>query len=37
MQIATSVKRRCQKCQIIRRHGTVRVVCSSPKHKQRQG
>lgn len=37
MQVATSVKRRCQKCQVIRRHGAVRVVCSNPKHKQRQG
>ncbi|NIR59045.1 MAG: 50S ribosomal protein L36, partial [Gammaproteobacteria bacterium] len=24
-------------CQIIRRHGRLRVICSNPKHKQRQG
>ncbi|MSQ11375.1 MAG: 50S ribosomal protein L36 [Dehalococcoidia bacterium] len=37
MEVTPSVKRRCQKCQVIRRHGVVRVVCSNPKHKQRQG
>jgi large subunit ribosomal protein L36 len=37
MQVTPSVKKRCQKCQIIRRHGTVRVVCTTAKHKQRQG
>ncbi|MGL5977020.1 MAG: 50S ribosomal protein L36, partial [Aeromonas sobria] len=24
-------------CKIIKRHGVVRVICSEPKHKQRQG
>ncbi|HEY3095932.1 MAG TPA: 50S ribosomal protein L36 [Acidimicrobiia bacterium] len=27
----------CEKCKVIRRHGTVRVICSNPRHKQRQG
>jgi len=27
----------CDKCRIIRRRGVVRVICSNPKHKQRQG
>jgi len=27
----------CQKCQIIRRKGVVRVICANKKHKQRQG
>ncbi|MBV8707961.1 MAG: 50S ribosomal protein L36, partial [Acidobacteriaceae bacterium] len=27
----------CDKCKIIHRHGVVRVSCSNPKHKQRQG
>jgi len=27
----------CEKCKIIRREGVVRVICSNPKHKQRQG
>jgi len=27
----------CDNCKIIRRRGVVRVICSNPKHKQRQG
>jgi large subunit ribosomal protein L36 len=37
MKVSASVKRRCAKCRIIRRHGIVRVICENPKHKQRQG
>ena len=29
--------RRCPKCKVIKRHGRVMVICSNPKHKQRQG
>ncbi|WP_396923418.1 50S ribosomal protein L36, partial [Mycolicibacterium sp.] len=27
----------CDKCRVIRRHGRVMVICSDPRHKQRQG
>ncbi|MGC9319784.1 MAG: 50S ribosomal protein L36 [Armatimonadota bacterium] len=37
MKVKASVKKRCDKCKIIRRNGVVRVVCSNPRHKQRQG
>ncbi|MCX8125613.1 MAG: 50S ribosomal protein L36 [Dehalococcoidia bacterium] len=37
MKVSASVKRRCEKCKIIKRHGVVRVICDNPKHKQRQG
>ncbi|MBN1190029.1 MAG: 50S ribosomal protein L36 [Dehalococcoidales bacterium] len=37
MKVRTSVKKRCEKCRIIKRHGIVRVICVNPKHKQRQG
>ncbi len=37
MKVRSSVKKRCIKCKIIRRKGVVRVICSNPKHKQRQG
>lgn len=37
MKVQASVKKRCVKCKIIRRAGVVRVVCETPKHKQRQG
>ncbi|HOQ32314.1 MAG TPA: 50S ribosomal protein L36 [Candidatus Hydrogenedens sp.] len=37
MKVRSSVKRICEKCKIIRRHGQVRVICDNPKHKQKQG
>lgn len=37
MKVAPSVKKRCEKCKVIRRRGVVRVICTNPKHKQRQG
>ncbi|MDD5005559.1 MAG: 50S ribosomal protein L36 [Candidatus Omnitrophica bacterium] len=37
MKVKTSVKRICSSCKIIKRKGVVRVICSDPKHKQRQG
>jgi len=26
----------CENCKVIRRKGVVRVICTNPKHKQRQ-
>jgi large subunit ribosomal protein L36 len=37
MKVQASVKPRCEKCKVIRRKGVVMVICSEPKHKQRQG
>ena len=37
MKVLASVKRICRKCKIIRRKGVVRVICSDPRHKPRQG
>jgi large subunit ribosomal protein L36 len=37
MKVRSSVKRICIHCKIIRRKGVVRVICSNPRHKQRQG
>ncbi|HIG62880.1 MAG: 50S ribosomal protein L36 [Gammaproteobacteria bacterium] len=37
MKVRASVKKMCRNCRIIRRKGTVRVICTEPKHKQRQG
>ncbi|WP_076487485.1 50S ribosomal protein L36 [Alkalispirochaeta americana] len=36
MKVRVSVKPICAGCKIIRRRGVVRVICSNPKHKQRQ-
>jgi large subunit ribosomal protein L36 len=37
VKVRASVKPMCEKCKIIRRHGAVLVICSNPRHKQRQG
>ncbi|MBI2909886.1 MAG: 50S ribosomal protein L36 [Chloroflexi bacterium] len=37
MKVSASVKKRCEKCKIVKREGVVRVICENPKHKQRQG
>lgn len=37
MKVRPSVKRICDKCKIIIRKRKVRVICISPKHKQKQG
>ncbi len=37
MKVRPSVKRRCENCKIIKRRGVVRVICTNPRHKQRQG
>jgi large subunit ribosomal protein L36 len=37
MKVRPSVKKMCSKCRVIRRFGILRVICATPKHKQRQG
>jgi len=37
MKVRASVKKMCAKCKIIKRKGSVMVICEIPKHKQRQG
>ncbi len=37
MKVRASVKVRCEKCKVIKRSGTIMVICSNPRHKQRQG
>ena len=37
MKVKPSVKPICPDCKIIKRKGSVRVICKNPKHKQRQG
>jgi large subunit ribosomal protein L36 len=37
VKVRPSVKPMCEKCKIVRRHGRVLVICSNPRHKQRQG
>src|SRR5581483_7526993 len=37
VKVKPSVKKICSKCRVIRRNGRVMVICSDPRHKQRQG
>ncbi|MDW8365002.1 MAG: 50S ribosomal protein L36 [Abditibacteriales bacterium] len=37
MKVRASIRKRCDKCKIIRRKGKVYVICETKKHKQRQG
>ena len=37
MKVRASIKKMCRNCKIIKRKGVVRVICSDPRHKQRQG
>jgi large subunit ribosomal protein L36 len=37
VKVRPSVRTMCEKCRIIRRHGNVLVICTNPRHKQRQG
>ncbi len=37
MKVRSSVKRMCEKCKLIRRKRVVRIICTNPKHKQKQG
>nr|BEV74760.1 ribosomal protein L36 [Afraegle paniculata] len=37
MKKRASVRKICEKCRLIRRRGRILVICSNPRHKQRQG
>ncbi len=37
MKVRPSVKALCSECRVIKRQGVLRVICTNPRHKQRQG
>ncbi|HLW70671.1 MAG TPA: 50S ribosomal protein L36 [Candidatus Binataceae bacterium] len=37
MKVRASVKKICKNCKVVRRLGVIRILCSNPRHKQRQG
>ena len=37
MKVRPSVKAMCERCRVIKRHGRTLVICTNPRHKQRQG
>ncbi|HTA29975.1 MAG TPA: 50S ribosomal protein L36 [Candidatus Cybelea sp.] len=37
MKVRASVKKLCENCKVVKRRGVIRVICSNPRHKQKQG
>jgi len=37
MRVRASVKALCRHWKVVRRRGVVRIICTDPRHKQRQG
>ncbi|MCD4690165.1 50S ribosomal protein L36 [bacterium] len=37
MKVRSSVKKICEHCKLIKRHGKIRVICVNKRHKQVQG
>ena len=37
MKVKPSVRRICEQCRVVKRNRVIRVICSNPRHKQRQG
>ena len=37
MKVRASVKKICRNCKVVRRFNRIYVICSTAKHKQRQG
>jgi large subunit ribosomal protein L36 len=37
VKVRPSVKKMCDRCRVIRRRGRILVICTNPRHKQRQG
>jgi len=38
VKVRSSIKPICEHCKVVRRRGTLRIICKrNPKHKQRQG
>ena len=37
VELSPYVKPMCERCRVIKRHGRTMVICTNPRHKQRQG
>jgi large subunit ribosomal protein L36 len=37
LKVRPSVKPMCERCRVIKRHGRTMIICTNPRHKQRQG
>ncbi|MCH8820967.1 50S ribosomal protein L36 [Patescibacteria group bacterium] len=37
MKVQASIKKRCNQCKVVKRQGVRYIICTNPRHKQRQG
>ncbi|MDO8729827.1 MAG: 50S ribosomal protein L36 [Candidatus Omnitrophota bacterium] len=37
MKVKASIRRICERCRVVKRSRVIRVICTNPRHKQRQG
>ena len=37
MKVRSSIRKICKNCKVVKRKKNVTVICSDPRHKQRQG
>lgn len=37
MKVRSSIRKICENCKLIKRHGKLLIICTNPRHKQRQG
>jgi large subunit ribosomal protein L36 len=37
MKVRSSIRKICSKCKVVKRKGRLYVICTDPKHKQKQG
>ncbi len=37
MKVRSSVKKICKKCKVVKRKNRTFIICSDPRHKQKQG
>ncbi|MEJ2626951.1 MAG: 50S ribosomal protein L36 [bacterium] len=37
MKVRASIRKKCKNCKVVRRRGVIYIICTNPRHKQRQG
>lgn len=37
MKVRSSVKKICRSCKVVKRKKNIYIICSDPRHKQKQG
>ncbi|MBI3290949.1 50S ribosomal protein L36 [Candidatus Falkowbacteria bacterium] len=37
MKVRSSIKKMCKNCRVVRRDKRIHIICTNPRHRQRQG